>query len=254
MWQVTGLELQAATRGLAVVYPDAGAGGWGDDTFATPDRPRGDEDVVYLDALVDSVQHDPGVAEGPVALVGFSNGASMALRYAGARPDRTSAVVSVAGQLPRDPAVRPTGRVPLLEVYGTTDPIRPFTTGILASPDRAPGSPTPTLSTPDTIAAFTALADGATEDRAGPDLDVDPADGTLVRTTCWSDDTGTVAVLIAVEGGGHTWPGAREPFGEGDTYGPTSREVDATAEAVAFVAPDGEGSAATRLGRSRACS
>jgi hypothetical protein len=54
-------------------------------------------------------------------------------------------VVSAAGQLPRDPAVAPTGRVPLLEVYGSADPLGPYGTGIPAPIARAPGDPTPPL-------------------------------------------------------------------------------------------------------------
>src|SRR5262245_20369611 len=182
MQAMTGLEVPAAVAGYAVVYPDGIDGGWGDDTFATAARPVGDEDVVFLDSLVATLQGDPRIGDGPVGLVGFSNGASMALRYAAQRPDAVRAVVSVAGQLPRDPAVRPIGRVPLLALYGDADPIRPFATGIAEPPARAPGQPTPTLPTLDTAAAFAGA--GATHD--GPQTaDPDPADGTHVLTESW---------------------------------------------------------------------
>jgi polyhydroxybutyrate depolymerase len=218
MQAMTRLEEPAAAAGLAVVYPEGTGGGWGDDTFA------GDGDLVFLDALVDEL------ADGPVGVVGFSNGASMALRYASQRPDRVRAVVAVAGQLPRDPAVRPSGRVPLLAVYGSDDPIRPFATGIAAPATRAPGQPTPTLPTPDTVAAF---AGSATH--AGPEpSDPDPADGTHVLTERWTDGQGTVAMLRTVMGGGHTWPSGRIPARA--DFGVTSRDLDASAEAVAFVA------------------
>jgi polyhydroxybutyrate depolymerase len=143
MRTVTQLDRHAAEAGLAVVYPQAVDRGWHDDTFTSPMRPVGDEDVAFLDALVRELRTDPRIDGGPIGVVGFSNGASMALRYTSEHPDQVRAVVSVAGQLPRDPAVRPSGRVPLLELYGTADPLRPYNIGVRETPGRGPGDPTP---------------------------------------------------------------------------------------------------------------
>jgi polyhydroxybutyrate depolymerase len=235
MRAVTQLDQHAAGAGLAVAYPDALDRGWGDDTFTSPTRPVGDEDVVFLDALVRELRADPRIDDGPIGVVGFSNGAGMALRYASEHPDDVRAVVSVAGQLPRDPAIRPSGRVPLLEVYGTADPLRPYDSGIPETPGRGPGDPTPTLPTPDTVAAFVAVGLGSTEHEASVDADVDSADGTRVRTERWTDHDGTLAVLQVIMGGGHTWPSSRGEFNGGENFGTTSREIDASADAIAFV-------------------
>jgi polyhydroxybutyrate depolymerase len=240
MQAATELDRDAAARGLAVVYPDASDGRWADDTFARPGHPAGDEDVRFLDRLIEDLRSDPRIGDGPVGMVGFSNGASMALRYAAERPDQVRAVVSVAGQLPRDAAIRPAGRVPLLEVYGTADPIRPYDTGIPDAPDRQPDGPTPTLPTQETVAAF---ADGA--DHEGPTAtDPDPDDGTSVQTERWTDGARTVAVLHTIVDGGHTWPSSHAPFTGSEGFGAVSRDLDASAEAVAFVldaAPAGGG-------------
>lgn len=230
MQAMTGLEVPAAAAGYAVVYPDGLEASWGDDTFATDTRPVGDEDVVFLDALVAALQSDPRIGDGPVGLVGFSNGAGMALRYAAQRPEVVRAVVSVAGQLPRDPAVRPTGRVPLLSVHGDADPIRPFATGMAEAPTRVQGQSTPTLSTPETVAVFA----GPDATHAAPErTDPDPGDGTQVLTERWSDDDGTRAVLQTLVGGGHTWPSARTALPA--AFGILSHDLDASAEAVRFV-------------------
>jgi polyhydroxybutyrate depolymerase len=159
----------------------------------------------------------------------------MALRYTSEHPDDVRAVVSVAGQLPRDPAVRPSGLVPLLEVYGTADPLRPYDVGVRDAPGRRPADPTPTLPTRDTVAAFVAMGLGTNEHEVLVDADVDPTDGTSVRTERWTDRGGTLAVLRSMVGGGHTWPSSRGQFSGGGTFGVTSGEVDASAEAVAFV-------------------
>ena len=169
----------------------------------------------------------------------------MALRYTAERPDEVRAVVSVAGQLPRDPAVRPSGRVPLLEVYGTADPIRPFDTGIAERPGGAPGDPTPTLATRDRVAAFVAVGLGASEREDPVEADLDPTDGTGVRTERWTDRGGTVAILRSIVGGGHTWPSSRGQFAGGEDFGVTSREIDASAEALAFILDPDDGVRAT---------
>lgn len=238
MRAVTQLETYAAEEGLAVVYPNGMDGGWGDDTFTTPTRPQGDEDVRFLDDLIDTLQAEPGIDDdGRVGVVGFSNGASMALRYAVERPDDVRAVVSIAGQLPRDPAVRPrpdAEPVPLLGFYGTADPLRSYDNGIPEPPNRQPGQSTPTLSTPDTIAAFvgTMPADGEPSES-----DTVADDGTRLRTERWAGDDGdggrAVVVWHTIIDGGHTWPQAHAPLP--GTFGTISQEVDASAEAIAFI-------------------
>jgi polyhydroxybutyrate depolymerase len=231
---VTELEHYAAEEGLAVVYPEVLDSAWGDDSFTTPSRPSGDEDIRFLDDLIASLRSDPRIDDGPVGVVGFSNGASMALRYAAQRPDDVRAVVAVAGELPRDPSIRPTQPVSLLEMYGTGDPIRSYDTGIADTPDRQPGQPTPTLSAPDTVAAFVAATPDASHE--GPtESDPDPADGTRVRTERWIGGDGSVVVFRTIVDGGHTWPSAHTPLSGGDQYGLVSRDVDASAEAIAFI-------------------
>lgn len=232
----TGLHDVAAAEGLAVVYPESLDGGWGDDTFTSPARPAGDEDVVFLDALIDDLRADDRIVDdGDVGVVGFSNGASMAMRYAVERPDDVGAVVAVAGQLPRDPALRPTTRVPLLLVYGTADPVRPYATGIPESSGREPGDPTPTLPATESVAAFVAAAGGSVDHQGPAESNPDPSDGTRLRTEHWTDSDGTVAVLVAVVDGGHTWPSSRTPPEGGPGFGSTSTDLDASAHAIAFV-------------------
>jgi poly(3-hydroxybutyrate) depolymerase len=125
--------------------------------------------------------------------------------------------------------------VPLLEVYGTDDPLRPYDVGVRDTPGRGPADPTPTLPTRDTVAAFVTKGLGTGEHEVPVDTDLDPTDGTSVRTERWTDRSGTLAVLRSIVGGGHTWPSSRGQFTGGQSFGVTSNEVDASAEAVAFV-------------------
>lgn len=242
---VTELDRYAAEEGFAVAYPDALDGGWGDDTFTTPSRPAGDEDVRFLDDLIAALRSEPGIDGRPVGVVGFSNGGSMAMRYAAERPDDLRAVVAVAGQLPRDPAVRPTRPVPLLAMYGTADPLRSYDAGIPDPPHREPGQPTPTLSTPETVAAFVATAPSSSPGEP-TESDADPADGTRLRTERWADDARTTVVFHTLVDAGHTWPSAHAP--QPEAYGVVSGEIDASAEAIRFIVdPRGPAGTPTEL-------
>lgn len=232
MRSTTGLDRRAAEAGAAIVFPAGIDQGWGDDTFPTAGRPAGDEDVVHLDGLVAELQADPRIADGPVGVVGFSNGASMALRYGAQRPEAVEGIVAVAGQLPRDPAIRPTGPVPLMLVYGTGDPVRSHDTGIPDNPGRQEGDPTPTLSTPDTVAAWVAAVPGAADHHVGPEeTDPSPGDGTRLRLDRWTGDDDTAVVLYSIVDGGHTWPGG--PVQDPD-FGPVSSDLPVTDAAVGF--------------------
>ena len=235
---MTRLDELAAPHDLAVVYPNADGGRWGDDTFVTADRPTGDEDVAYLDQLIDTLRADVRIGDGPVAIVGFSNGASMAMRYTAERPGEVYAVVSVAGQLARDPAIRPRERVPLLQIYGTGDPVRSFDDGIAEPAVRSADGPTPTLSTPATVDAFLTNASGPLI-RTVEESDVDATDSTTLRTERWTDDDGTVVVQHTVVGGGHRWPSAQLDPSIDEPFGAPSCEVDASAEAIEFVVAAG---------------
>jgi poly(3-hydroxybutyrate) depolymerase len=69
----------------------------------------------------------------------------------------------------------------------------------------------------------------------GPEeVDPDPDDGTRVRVERWVDGAGTVAVLLAIVDGGHTWPSARGQFSRGG-FGLISTDIDASADAIAFI-------------------
>lgn len=85
----------------------------------------------------------------------------------------------------------------------------------------------------DRVAAFVAVTDGDVEHHDSVDRDPDPGDGTTLRTERWERPDGVVAVLHTVVGGGHTPLSGHAPIEE--SFGPISRDLDASAEAVAFV-------------------
>lgn len=226
--RLSALDGAADRRGLLVAYPQGLNKGWGDGGAPTARRPDPDTDVRFTAALVEKLVADGRADPRRVYVVGFSNGGSMALRMAAQRPDLVAAAGTVAGQLPTKPAaVRPTGAVPALLIYGDKDPVRPIT-GMPAPGPPAPGAErsTPTLSARASAESFAAAG--------GPGTTEKTEKRTGYTRTVWDSPSPRGDVeLIVVHGGGHTWPGSAVS-GRPD-FGPTSKALDATGAILAFV-------------------
>lgn len=202
----------ADEQGFVVVYP------------AARGRPRiwlgtdagVDADVAFVAQLVDSLERAYAIDPRRIYADGLSNGGRMAWIVSCRLAHRMAAVGSVgaAQDLPWA-ACGDAPPVPVVAVHGTADPIVPYDggrswIGPAAFPDvrrwmarwaqrnRCGGPPA--------------------EQRIAPDV-------TRLEYPACADDA--AVVLYTVEGGGHTWPGAR-PLPE-FLAGPTTASVDATA-------------------------
>ncbi len=90
------------------------------------------DDVAFLAAVLDDVQHRYDVDAGRVYVAGFSNGAGMTFRLGAELSQRLAALAPVAGHcwLP-DP--RPVRAVPTLYLVGGADPLVPLAGGTVRS-------------------------------------------------------------------------------------------------------------------------
>ncbi|MBZ6283267.1 alpha/beta hydrolase family esterase [Streptomyces olivaceus] len=238
------LERAATARGMLVAFPEGLDHGWGAGTRATKQRPDPGLDVRFTEALIKHLVRTEHADPGRVYATGFSNGGSMALRMAAERPDLLAGAVSVSGQLPAgDAAVKPTGPLPVMVVYGADDPVRPLAGWPSPPPD--PEEPIlPSLSARDTAAAF-AAAGGAGEpvvrEETGYDRTVwrlkggAPADSTAAATEA-AAAAATVQLLV-VHDAGHTWPGST--VAPPDGFGPVSKALDATGTLLDFLTGSG---------------
>jgi poly(3-hydroxybutyrate) depolymerase len=114
-----------------VVYPDASkpqarqTTGWNADFCCGSGWKNKVDDVGFLEALISLQRQTYGIAADRVFLVGFSNGAFMAQRFAADRPGLVRAVVSGAGTIGTTGAngrqLQPTPPVPMLLTHGTKD-------------------------------------------------------------------------------------------------------------------------------------
>jgi polyhydroxybutyrate depolymerase len=213
-----GFERLADKEKFLVVYPVALERRW-NDLSGTAD------DVGFLMAMVDKFVSDGLVDKNRVYAAGISNGGMMAQRLACEQTERFAGIATVAGGMSSGLAAtcKPVHPLPVLVIHGTDDPIVPWAGGAIAGLEEF-GS---VLSARDT-AKFWAVANQCKD--AGtilPEPDRAPQDGTRVKVEAFTGCPVRAAVtLVAVEGGGHTWPGGYQYLPE-RFIGRTSRDIDA---------------------------
>jgi polyhydroxybutyrate depolymerase len=194
-----GLASAAGRHHLLLALPQGTVDSAGDRfwnaTSACCDFDRsGVDDSAYLGQVIEQVSTGWAVDPGRVYVVGHSNGAFMAHRFACDHPDQVAGVLSLAGVGDRDPASCPDGvPVAVLQVHGTADNRVPY----------AGSGDTPSA---ETTAQRWAARDGCTTPPTkGADLDlVDSTPGAETTITAWDDCAGPAAVeLWTIRDGPH---------------------------------------------------
>jgi phospholipase/carboxylesterase len=127
--------------GMAFVAPDApercAGGGFGYQWFPIPwldGSPQAvadaglDASTVDLDAFLDARLADEGLTADRMVLVGFSQGAMMAMHVAPRRDTAVAGLVAISGRLlrPDGLAVEAKVKPPVLLIHGDQDPVVPF--------------------------------------------------------------------------------------------------------------------------------
>ncbi|MBN2160106.1 MAG: dienelactone hydrolase family protein [Spirochaetes bacterium] len=224
----TGFNEYAERINFIALYPNALGPYWNDGRvdMHSPAFKMNVNDVAFISRLVSLVVLQYHVDPKRVYIAGFSNGGMMALRLGIELSGRLAAVASVGGTLPRHVAMMtPREPVPVLLIHGSDDPTVPWTGGKLISGGRRRGE---VLSIIDTAAYF------AVKNRCGvqPKMrvldDRHHEDGTLVFHVAYPcGDPEREVLLLSIQGGGHTWPGAK--FSAPETkVGKTCRDINAT--------------------------
>jgi len=122
-----GMVDEADRGGFLLAYPDGtrnimGARFWNATDACCDFFRSGVDDVGYLDAVIDDISARYAVDPARVYVVGHSNGAFMAHRYACDRADRVAAIVTLAGMQWKDQShCRPSSAVSVLHVHGRDD-------------------------------------------------------------------------------------------------------------------------------------
>jgi polyhydroxybutyrate depolymerase len=195
-----------STLPAVVAYPDGVIGqgdgdrqAWQGAPYAAP----GVDDVAFTRDLLDRLEATVCVDTRRVYATGKSNGAGFTGLLACRLADRITAIAPVAGAFYPDTGAdcHPSRPVPVIEFHGTADATIPYT----GDADR--GLPA-VLDWAAAWAGRDGCHAGPQTERLGPDVTV----------TRWTGCAQGVQVRhVAVEGGGHTWPGADSYSGGGHT-------------------------------------
>ena len=200
-----GLFSAGSAVGVMVVVPQ-GIGdppGWN-----VPDSPEvGPSDVRFLRVLIDRLVRTTCADPDRVVLAGLSDGSDMAVTAACALHGRVAGLLLVAASTGPSPSCRPED---VVQVHGTADPIDAYK-GRAADTRRGFGS-VKAAGAERAFALWSAL-DGCRSHVVHRRADL----RTFVAEHC---DHGSVE-LIAVQHGGHTWPGAAPR----PALGPTTRSL-----------------------------
>jgi polyhydroxybutyrate depolymerase len=174
------------------------------------------KDVVFMGALLDTVERTLCVDTNRVYVTGYSYGAFLTSTLACVYAGRIAAMAPVAG-IQNPAGCRPSRPVPVVAFHGTADPFVPYLGGVgpaslkLPAPDgshrtlgqilgkKATTLKGPTI--PDNTAAWAkrnGCASGPTKRNVAPRV-------TLIAYSC---PKGDAVELYRVTGGGHAWPGS----------------------------------------------
>jgi len=161
----------------------------------------GVDDVAYIDTVIDEISARYAVDPARVFVVGHSNGAFMAHRYACDRSSRVAAIVALAGMQWKDQArCSPSSPVSVLHVHGSNDGTVKYEGGTMPNGASYPG-------------AVETVGDWARQDgchgalsATGRRLDLDRviAGDETVEQAYAGCPAGTDVGLWTIEGGAHT--------------------------------------------------
>ncbi len=223
MARVTHMSDVADERGFIAVYPDGIDKNWND---GRPEINPGINDVAFISALIEELKSGYSVDAERIYSTGISNGGMFSLRLACELSDKIAAVAPVAALMGEalSHACTPPRPIPVMFVMGTDDPLVPWEGGDIGTDRVYRGR---ALSAVDSVSFWVAV-DGCSETPVVTELaDEDPGDGTRARREVYAGGRdGSEVVMLAVEGGGHTWPGGEQYMREA-IIGRTCRDFDA---------------------------
>ena len=231
------LDIYSNDENILFVYPDGFERHWNDGRTDSPHsaHAEGIDDVKFFRRLVDVLAEHFPVDRDRVYAVGISNGGMMTLRLACEAADLFAAVASIAASMPDQLArdCRPSRPIPILFVSGTDDPMMPYAGGQVAPRFRALGLVRPVEETVAQWVGFNGCAERASVQSLP---DADPTDGSRVVSLRYLPcRDGAEVRFLRVDGGGHTWPGAKRYAPEW-MVGTTNRDIDANRVVLDFFA------------------
>ena len=206
----TRLNQTADKYGFIVVYPKGVQEDW--NVGFGMSYKNGTDDIGFTDALLTQIEKDYTIDSKKVFATGLSRGGFFCHRIAAELPHRFSAVATIGATLPDSVAYHNPGKkeVGVLIVHGKADRVVNYE-----------GKNGGYYSALNTYKYWKGQPDG---EEKRYKIDHIPEDSTSVEILEMTSGKKSV-VLISIDNGGHTWPGA-DDFNIGLPIGLTSRELD----------------------------
>jgi polyhydroxybutyrate depolymerase len=225
----TQFDRWAAAERYVAVYPQGLDNNWNDGRLSSDlaARAAGEaEDVEFTRQIIEELAGEGFVDRRRVYLTGASNGGMMAMRAACELGDRVAGIAAVVANMPVDWECA-AKRMPALFIHGTDDEFMPFAGGQVAATKSRRDLGT-VRSVDETIAIFKTM-NGCSGVKETKTIDKITRDKTAAVVTDYACQQAPLKQIV-IQGGGHTWPGARDNIVAELILGQTSREVSATAE------------------------
>ncbi len=219
--RTTGFNKLAHEKGFIIVYPEGIKRNWNDgrDAQGLPTQ----DDVRFVTTIIEDLNKNINIDRRRIYAVGISNGGFLTQRLACQLSDKIAAFASVGSTLaePLQYNCQTKRPVSIMMINSKEDKIVPWTGGRMSK-----GKGGNILSVRSTIEFW---RDKNRCNSKNPKIqrigDNEPDDGTSVEVTSYYQKcSNSEVVLVAISGGGHTWPsGSDQPQW---VVGRTSRKIN----------------------------
>lgn len=210
---------------VVLVYPAGIQKNWNDGRPTTPNQ-LGIDDVSFFNQLCDYMIANYSVDATKIYATGISNGGFMSSRLGCELSNRIAAIAVDAATMEATviaPNCNPGRPVPAIYIHGTSDPLVPFSGGVMTAGGTAGGS---ILSHFQAIDKWV-IINGCNTSPITTDLPDIANDGTTIKQRVFSGGTnGSEVVSYVVLNGGHTWPQGLQYLPE-TIIGKTSQDMNA---------------------------
>ncbi len=213
-----------------LVYPAGIQNNWNDGR-PTPPNQLGINDVSFFNQVCDYMIANYSVDGARIYATGISNGGFMSSRLGCELSSRIAAIAVDAATIEATSiasSCNPGRPVPVIYIHGTTDPLVPFTGGVMTS-----GAGGTVLSHFQAVDKWVNI-NGCNTTPTITDLPDIANDGTTIKQRIYSGGTnGSEVVSYVILNGGHTWPQGYQYLPEA-IIGKTSQDMNACEVIWAF--------------------
>ncbi len=207
MAAATGFSQLADHEGFLVAYPDGLRRRWRDGrTMPSGMVAEEADDIAFMSALIDDAAKLHPLDARRIYATGISNGAIFSNYLAAKLSDRIAAIAPVAGGIASEAAAdfHPAVPVSVLIINGREDPLVPYDGGAVA---KTRGS----IISTERAARLWLEADDLHGEPQVRTVAAEKAGDCREEWQTWSGGrNGSAVTLVALAGGGHTWPGGTQ--------------------------------------------